>query len=401
MKKQYNCEIISVGTELLLGNVVNTNARDLSEMLSQIGINVIFHTVVGDNSVRLRQCIETAKNRADIIVTTGGLGPTCDDLTKQTVAEAFGIELICAEEEMQHIYNVESVHGKITENNFLQALVPEGGTVFHNNWGTAPGCGIEKDGKIIIMVPGVPTECINMFREQAIPFLQKYSSDVIVSHTINTFGITESAMDDMFAGEMSAMTNPSMAPYAKGGNCFLRITAKAANKDAAEQMLAPVLEDVKKRLGDLVYGIDVLNMEQRAAELLNRAGLSFSIIDCCTGGAVIKRLNDMPKGFASFRGAKLLNLHNGQREAETAKVLAMECMNEYLSDIGIGICGTLGEPDKNISKTVHIVLTDGEAFLANNIEFDSWHENTYARHVVGNYVFNLIIRYIRQRFTEL
>ena len=168
MSKSYDTEIISVGTELLLGHVTNTDARDISEMLSKIGINVKYHTVVGDNPERLRQCVETAKSRADIIITTGGLGPTCDDLTKQILAEAFGLKLIENKAEREGLYDYIRYGKKFTDNNFTQAMLPEGCTVFHNNCGTAPGCGFEKDGKIVVMIPGPPKECNAMFRESAI-----------------------------------------------------------------------------------------------------------------------------------------------------------------------------------------------------------------------------------------
>ena len=164
LKHQYNTEIISVGTELLLGHITNTDARDVSEMLSQIGINVRYHTVVGDNPQRLEDCVNIAKQRADIIITTGGLGPTCDDLTKQILAKAFGLKLVENQDEVKSLYDYIKGGRKFTPNNFLQAQLPEGCTVFHNEWGTAPGCAFEKDGKIVVMMPGPPCECVPMFR---------------------------------------------------------------------------------------------------------------------------------------------------------------------------------------------------------------------------------------------
>ena len=267
MTKAYNTEIISVGTELLLGHVTNTDARDISELLSKIGINVLYHTVVGDNPRRLKQCVERAKERSDIIITTGGLGPTCDDLTKQVLAEAFGLELVADKAEMDGLYDYISRGRVLTENNYTQGMLPEGCTVFHNLWGTAPGCAFEKDGKTVIMMPGPPEECVPMFKAYGMPYLQKLSGAHIVSHTVNIFGMGESTVDSIFAQEMNAMTNPSMAPYAKECDCLLKITAKAATVAQAEAMIEPVMREVKEKLGDVVYGTDVDCVEEALIKL--------------------------------------------------------------------------------------------------------------------------------------
>lgn len=276
MSKSYDTEIISVGTELLLGHVTNTDARDISEMLSKIGINVKYHTVVGDNPERLRKCVETAKSRADIIITTGGLGPTCDDLTKQILAEAFGLKLVENKAEREGLYDYIRYGKKFTDNNFTQAMLPEGCTVFHNNCGTAPGCGFEKDGKIVAMIPGPPKECNAMFRESALPYLRNLSEELIVSHSVRIFGLGESSVDDIFAEEMNRMTNPTMAPYAKECDCLLQITAKAKSEAEAEEMIAPVMEHVMQRLGDVVYGVDVECIEESVIKLLREKGMTFS-----------------------------------------------------------------------------------------------------------------------------
>ena len=257
MNKVYDTEILSVGTELLLGHVTNTDARDISEMLSKIGVNVRYHTVVGDNPRRLAACVEIAKSRAAVIITTGGLGPTCDDLTKQVLSESFGLRLVENEAEHRGLYDYIHPERAYTPNNFSQAMLPEGCTVFHNEWGTAPGCAFEKDGKVVVMMPGPPNECVPMFRKYAIPYLKKLSEEQIVSHSVRIFGIGESGVDDMFADEMNAMTNPSMAPYAKECDCLLQVTAKARSEAEAEAMMAPVIAHVKERLGEYVYGMDV------------------------------------------------------------------------------------------------------------------------------------------------
>ena len=248
-------ELISVGTELLLGHVTNTDARDVSELLSKIGINVLYHTVVGDNPQRLEDCVKVARERADIIITTGGLGPTCDDLTKEILARAFDVKLVEDKREMDTLYDYINLGKKLTDNNFRQALLPEGCTVFHNTAGTAPGCAFEKDGKVVVMLPGPPKECRIMLEKSAIPYLRQLSDEKIVSHTINIFGIGESAMETRLRSFMDG-ANPTVAPYSREGECWVRVTAKGANEQECEALMEPVIEDICDKMGDLVYGID-------------------------------------------------------------------------------------------------------------------------------------------------
>ena len=276
-------EIISVGTELLLGNVVNSDAQMLSRKLSELGLNVFYHTVVGDNPGRLEQAVKIAKSRADIILTTGGLGPTCDDLTKQTLAGAFGKELVLHEDIAEELRQWFARRGQeMTENNLQQAMLPEGCTVFPNACGTAPGCAFEGDGKHVLMLPGPPSECMDMFEKQAKPYLSALSEGVIVSRTLKIFGMGESKLESLLRQEMETMTNPTLAPYAKEGECELRITAKAKSEDAANVMIAPVEEHLCALLGDLVYGVDVPNLETAVFQLLRESGMTMGTAESCT-----------------------------------------------------------------------------------------------------------------------
>ena len=235
----HTVEILSVGTELLLGNIVNLDAQILSQGLSALGLNVYWHTVVGDNPQRAREAVELARSRADIIITTGGLGPTCDDLTKNVLAEVFGKKLVYHQESLERIKDYARVTGRpLTENNFQQALVPEGSTVLVNDWGSAPGCAFEADGVHVIMLPGPPSECRPMFQHRVVPYLQALSEGVIASHTLKLFGIGESQMEAQLRDEMNAMSNPTLAPYAKEGEVELRITAKAATQEEAAAKVA-------------------------------------------------------------------------------------------------------------------------------------------------------------------
>ena len=413
MSKSYDTEIISVGTELLLGHVTNTDARDISEMLSKIGINVKYHTVVGDNPERLRQCVETAKSRADIIITTGGLGPTCDDLTKQILAEAFGLKLIENKAEREGLYDYIRYGKKFTDNNFTQAMLPEGCTVFHNNCGTAPGCGFEKDGKIVVMIPGPPKECNAMFRESALPYLRKLSEELIVSHSVRIFGLGESSVDDIFAEEMNRMTNPTMAPYAKECDCLLQITAKAKSEAEAEEMIAPVMEHVIKRLGDVVYGVDVECIEESVIKLLREKGMTFSAAESCTGGDVARRFTDMPGASAFFKGgvvtytneakAKLLGIdpalieEKGAVSHEVAKAMAENVRALLGTDIGVGVTGLAGPDGDGVHEvgTVFVSLAvEGETFVK-ELHIGAMRTRSFIRRMAGNHIYDMMRRWLR------
>lgn len=412
MSKSYDTEIISVGTELLLGHVTNTDARDISEMLSKIGINVKYHTVVGDNPERLRKCVETAKSRADIIITTGGLGPTCDDLTKQILAEAFGLKLAENKAEREGLYDYIRYGKKFTDNNFTQAMLPEGCTVFHNNCGTAPGCGFEKDGKIVVMIPGPPKECNAMFRESALPYLRKLSEELIVSHSVRIFGLGESSVDDIFAEEMNRMTNPTMAPYAKECDCLLQITAKAKSVDEAEKMIAPVMEHVMQRLGDVVYGVDVECIEESVIKLLREKNMTFSAAESCTGGELAKRFTDMPGASAFFKGgvvtytneakAKLLGIdpalieEKGAVSHEVAKAMAENVRALLGTDIGVGVTGLAGPDGDGVHEvgTVFVSLAvEGETFVK-ELHMGAMRTRSFIRRMAGNHIYDMMRRWL-------
>ena len=412
MSKTYNTEIISVGTELLLGHVTNTDARDVSELLSKIGINVLYHTVVGDNPQRLEECVKIARERADIIITTGGLGPTCDDLTKEILARAFGVKLVEDKREMDTLYDYINLGKKLTDNNFRQALLPEGCTVFHNTAGTAPGCAFEKDGKVVVMLPGPPKECRIMLEKSAIPYLRQLSDKKIVSHTINIFGIGESAVDDIFAGEMNAMTNPSMAPYAKECDCLLKVTAKAHTEAEAEEMLRPVMAEVQEKLGEVVYGVDVDCIEQSVLKLLREKNMTFSAAESCTGGDVAKRFTDMAGASSFFLGgvvtytngakAKLLGIDRdmiedkGAVSYEVAKEMAENVRRIIGTDIGVGVTGLAGPDGDGVHEvgTVFVSMATAEQTWVNELHLGAYRTRSFIRRMAGNHVYDMMRRYL-------
>ena len=299
----HTAELIAVGTELLLGKIANTDAQFLSKELSALGIQVFTHTVVGDNPRRLRAAVDLAKTRADIIITTGGLGPTCDDLTKQVLAECFGKQLVYHPECAESIRCFFRRMGReMTDNNLQQAYLPEGCVVLDNAWGTAPGCAFEADGVHVVMLPGPPSECLPMFRERAVPYLARLSEGVIRSRILRVFGLGESAAEALLRDRMNELTNPTLAPYAKEGEMELRITAKAAAGPEADALIAPVEAEVRSVLGDFIYGADVSGLEQVVLDGLRTRGLTLGTAESCTGGLIAKRLTDLPGASAVFRG---------------------------------------------------------------------------------------------------
>lgn len=289
-----NCELISVGTEILLGDILNTNVQYLSKALASLGIGVTHHSTVGDNKQRLLDTLDTAFTRCDAVILTGGLGPTPDDLTKETCAEYFGKELYLDDsilEEIESFFRLKNI--VMPESNKKQALVPQGSIILKNNNGTAPGFIMEKDRKIIIILPGPPKEMVPMYRESVVPYLKKFTNEVILSKNIRTFGIGESSMSEL-VDDLLEGSNPTVAPYAKSGEALLRVTAKAESEEAAEKLMIPIIDEIKSRLGDYIYGIDCISIEEAVARLLTERKQTVAFAESCTGGLCAKRLTDIP-----------------------------------------------------------------------------------------------------------
>lgn len=297
-------EIISVGTELLLGSILNTNAQYLSRALSELGFDVYYTTAVGDNSGRLRAALEAASKRADAVITTGGLGPTEDDLTKETIAEFCNLRCVMDEKSLSRIEErFSSGHMYMPKSNMKQAELPEGCIILENDNGTAPGAVVESGGKIFIMLPGPPSEMKPMFESKVKPYLRKFSSGVIRSKTVKVFGLGESAVDEMLGDLIKSSKNPSVAPYAKPGQVELRITAKADTDDKARAMIEPVYKKICEILGDKVYGTGIDNsLEKTAVEALIKRGLSVTCAESCTGGMVAQKITSVPGASECFLG---------------------------------------------------------------------------------------------------
>ena len=287
-----HAEIISVGTELLLGHTVNTDTTFVARELSTLGIDLLYACTVGDNPERLRTALQDALSRSDVVITTGGLGPTGDDLTKETIAEVAGVPLVLHEESRQRIETYFK-HRYCGENQYKQAYLPQGCTVFQNDCGTAPGCGVKNaDGKILIMLPGPPSELVPMLQNHVMPYLAELSNAVLVSRMIRVFGIGEGAAEEKIA-DLTTGSNPTVATYAKENEMFVRVTAKASSEQEAAVLCEPLVQEVCARLGDSVYGVDVESLEEVVVRLLAEKGLHLATAESCTGGLVAKRLTDI------------------------------------------------------------------------------------------------------------
>lgn len=363
-------EIIAVGTELLLGEIVNTDAPMIAQGLAELGIGVYFQTVCGDNPDRLKSVLEVAKQRADLIITTGGLGPTADDLTKETIAAAFGKGLVRDEESMARLR--EHFKGRtMTKNNEKQADVPEGCTVFQNDWGTAPACAFEGEGCLVIMLPGPPRECTPLFREKVMPFLEKRRGGALCSRYVKVFGMGESEMASRLSRQMDTWENPTAAPYAKEGECLVRITAMGKDKEEAFAMTEPAVREVRQVLGDVVYGVDVDSLEQVVVQEMTARGLTLATAESCTGGLMGKRITDVPGASACYLGGvvsyqnevkeNLLGVRHetliskGAVSEETAYQMAEGVRKALGADIGISTTGVAGPGGGTPEKPVGLI----------------------------------------------
>ncbi len=297
-------ELVFVGTEILLGNIVNTNGAFLAEKCAELGLSCYYQTVVGDNKERMEETFQQALSRSDLVIVCGGLGPTPDDLTKETAAQVMEMAL----EEDPHTkeriaeYFRNSQWNVIPENNWKQALVPKGALVLDNANGTAPGLVMEKQGKRMILLPGPPNEMIPLFTEQVMPYLGKKQPEVIYSKMVKLAGIGESQVADQLQDLIEKQTNPTLATYAKTGEVHLRVTAKAENKKEAKKLLKPVVKEIKRRFQDAVYTTkEEITLEDAVVKLLRKKKWTVTTAESCTGGLLAGRLINAAGASKVFR----------------------------------------------------------------------------------------------------
>lgn len=367
-------ELVSVGTELLLGNIVNTNARYLSEKCAMLGLSVYYQTTVGDNEERLAEVIKTALNRSDIVILNGGLGPTEDDLTKETCAKVMGLPLITdqhTEERLKEYYKGRKKED-LPESNWKQAVIPEGAVVFDNGNGTAPGLVVEQNGKTVILVPGPPNELYPMMEKQICPYLQKKNEEVILSQMVKICGFGESKVEEMILDLIDKQTNPTLATYAKQGEVHLRVTARAATEEEAKKLLKPMVKEIKKRFGEAVYTTDEKEtLTDVVVKLLKKHELTVTTAESCTGGLLAGTLVGVPgvsevfrEGFVTYSNKakrKLLDVSKstlkkyGAVSAQTAKEMAKGGVFATDADICVAITGLAGPDGATPEKPIGLV----------------------------------------------
>lgn len=415
-----NCEIIGVGTELLLGDIVNTDAQYLARELAAMGIVIHYQEVVGDNPERMRHCIETAVSRSDLVILTGGLGPTADDLTKEISCEVMGAELVLDEAILENIRAYfSSKNLRMPENNSKQAYVPKGGTVFANSNGTAPGCAIEKDGKTVIMLPGPPRELKPMFEHEVKPFLAKKTGGIILSKQVRTFGIGESDMAQRVADLLDGV-NPTVAPYAKDGEALLRVTARAQTYEQASIMCEHTIAKIREKIGGYIYSTDSKNLEETVVALLKKSGKKIALAESCTGGYIAKRITDVPGssevfeyGIVSYSNEvkqKLLGVRSETLEkytevsAQTAAEMAEGVRRLSGADLGISVTGISGPGGGSEDKPVglsYIGFSHGGETTVREVRTGKKEDSReYNRYVSASNALHMVIKYFEERIGE-
>lgn len=383
-------ELLSVGTEILLGNIVNTNAAYLAEKCAGLGLSCYHQSVVGDNEERLEDAIRLALSRADIVILSGGLGPTKDDLTKEVTAKVFGRALYedahTKERIAEYFRQMKSV--RVTENNWKQAQVPEGAVIVDNHNGTAPGLILEGEGKTAILLPGPPNELKPMFEESIAPYLNQLEPEGIYSKMVKLCGIGESQAETMIADLMETQTNPTIAPYAKTGEVHLRVTAKAKDEKEADGLILPMLGELYHRFGSLIYTEEEdVALEDAVVGLLDEQGFTVTTAESCTGGRLAGRImnvagasNVYNEGYVTYSNeakTKLLGVKPetlekyGAVSPQTAAEMAEGAAHAAQADAAVSVTGIAGPGGGTEEKPVGLVYIG--CFVKGNVRVEEYH----------------------------
>ena len=365
-------EIISVGTEILMGDITDTNSAYISKRLTELGINCYYHTAVGDNEGRLTETIQRALNRSDIVFLSGGLGPTYDDMTKEIVAKVMGLEMEFDEKSYQRIVDIfAQSKRKLTNNNRKQAYIPKGAKVLTNFNGTAPGILIEKNNKVVVLLPGPPLELKAMFETWIMPYFAKKTGKTIVSHRVYLFGIGESYVEEILNDAMVHYTNPTIAPYASDGSIYLRVTASENTKEAADALISPVIDEIKAHFEDYIYSVDIPTLEETLVLKLKEKNLKLASAESCTAGYFSKRITDVPGSSAVFelgvtaysnqikeqllKVDKVLLEEKGAVSKECVEAMSQGVLELANADIAVSISGIAGPSGGTEEKPVGLV----------------------------------------------
>lgn len=411
-----NAEIIAVGSELLLGQIANTNAKFISSQLSELGINVYYHSVIGDNGGRLKKAIEIAESRADLIIFSGGLGPTKDDLTKETIAEHLNVPLVFDEKALETIEKFFTNQGRpLTENNRKQALVLQGSEVLVNHHGLAPGMLLQKGGRTYILLPGPPKELEPMFQFEVKPKLASLISKggIILSHVLRFYGIGEAELETKIQHILDAQSNPTIAPLASDGEVTLRITAKADSKAEAWELINEKKREILSIVGKYNYGVDDDTLASKAVEMLLHNRLTISAAESLTAGLFQSELAEIPGVSGTLVGGmvtyteeakiqqlgipkELLNQY-GIVSSECAASMARNVRKKFGTDIGIGLTGAAGpEPhDGEPAGTIWIGIAIGEDVVTRKLQLSGLRNTNRLRTV--KYTLSYLIRLLEEK----
>ncbi len=371
---QMNAEIISVGTELLLGEIVNTDARFLAGELSELGINVFYQTVVGDNAKRLEDTLKLALSRSDLIIATGGLGPTQDDITKEVIADCLGRTLILDKDSLLKMKEYLAKKGReMPECNKKQAMLPEGCIILPNSCGTAPGCIIEDNGKTVVMLPGPPHELEQMFTLSVKPYLESRTNYMIYSENLKIYGMGESKVSELLDEYISDYSNPTVAPYAESPGVRVRITSKCGSEEEGKKAVAEIKERIKAILGDVIYSEKGETLPEAVVHMLIEKNMTVASAESCTGGLFAKCITDVPGSSAILNesyvtyaneaktkilGVKPETLQNyGAVSKQTAQEMADGLYNVSKADVCAVFTGIAGPGGGTKEKPVGLVYT--------------------------------------------
>ena len=356
---QKKVEILSVGTELLMGQIANTNAQFISRRLPEVGLGVFYHSVVGDNPERLTECLHYALSRSDVVITTGGLGPTQDDLTKEVIAKALGLKMVLDIQSEEWIREYFTKMGKtMTDNNLRQAYFPEGCKILDNDEGTAPGCLIEQKGKVIILLPGPPRELIPMFNKHIIPYFREKCATPLTSRFLRVVGIGESMVEKKLYSLVDGQTNPTIATYAKDGIVTIRVTAHDEGEIPATLLVSDMCGKISSILGDSVYTDNDEEIELTVFKLLAENNLTFSCAESCTGGMLAEKITSIPGSSQVFKCAAVTYMTVSKTEMldvdptiiekygvvskETALAMVQGMIKKSGTDVAVSITGYAG-----------------------------------------------------------
>ena len=406
-------EILCTGEELLLGDIVNTNAAFLSERLTDLGICVYHHSVVGDDPHRLGECVEEGLSRSDVVIISGGLGPTKDDLTQETGAALFGRKMKLHEPSLADIKSYFERTGRVmSKNNEKQAMMPEGAIVFPNHFGTAPALALERDSKSVIMLPGPPSELIPLFFEQAEPYLKSKISQAIVSKNIHIFGMGESAVAERIDALLIDTPSLTAATYCKEGEVRIRITARAEDESVAAALCESHAQKImQSEVGGFVYGVDVGTIENAVVMALHEKKLTLSAAESCTGGLIAKRITDISGCSDVFFGGcvtytndvkrRLIGVRTetleryGAVSEQTAREMARGVRIATGSDIGIsttGVAGPTGGTAETPVGTVFIGISTSEGESVRRLSLSSMRSREYIRQASATNAFDMVLK---------